>query len=203
MSEPLTNGRTDESSLARNKLPFWPALSVLLVVLAMAVTLRLQGRTWFCACQHLMFWSSDVWSRHNSQHLLDPYSFTHLLHGVVFCGLLKWLAPRWPAEWRFTCAVAIECLWEVLENSQMVIERYRAATAAIGYEGDSIVNSLGDCLVCALGFAVARRLGWTRSIVLFVLIEIVLLFWIRDNLTLNVVMLLFPIEGVKAWQLGG
>ena len=184
------------------KRQVWPYLATVAVLLWMVLQLRYQGRTWFCSCGQLLFWSGNVWSRHNSQHLLDPYSCTHLLHGIVFCGLVLCTAPRLSPSWRFFLAMSIECLWEVLENTTLVIDRYRATTAAVGYEGDSVVNSLGDVLCCAGGFLIARRLGWVGSIGLFVLMEIVLLFWIRDNLTLNVIMLVFPIDALKTWQTG-
>ena len=180
----------------------WPYLATVAVLVWMVLQLRFQGRTWFCSCGQVLFWSENVWSRHNSQHLADPYSFTHVLHGIVFCGLLLFTVPRLSPHWRLFLAMSIECLWEILENTALVIDRYRAATAAVGYEGDSVVNSLGDVLCCAGGFLIARRLGWARSIGFFALMEVVLLFWIRDNLTLNVIMLLFPIDAIKAWQTG-
>jgi len=134
---------------------------------------------------------------------LDPYSFTHVLHGFVLCGLLALIVPRLSQIWQLWLAVSIEALWEVLENSEFVIRRYREETAALGYHGDTIVNSLGDILVCGLGFVLARRLGLRRTLVLFVVTEVVLAIWIRDNLTLNILMLIYPIEGVKEWQAGG
>jgi hypothetical protein len=167
-----------------------------------AYRLHAQGRRWWCACGRPYLWSGDPAGPHNSQHLLDPYSFTHLLHGVVFCGLLAWACPRVPAAWRLVGAVCLAALWELLENSAFVIARYRAATAASGYEGDSVANSLGDVLCCAVGFAVARRLGLRWSVVLFLVTEGVLLLWIRDDLALSVLMLVYPLPGIKAWQAG-
>jgi Protein of unknown function (DUF2585) len=167
-----------------------------------AALLRGQGRLWWCACGRLRLWTSDAWSQHTSQHLLDPYSFTHVLHGVVLCGLLAWCCARLRPGWRFVLALALEALWEVLENSEFVIRRYREATAALGYQGDTIANSLGDIVCCGVGFLVARRLGLRRSLLLFVLLEIGLLIWIRDSLVLEVLMLLYPVEAIKAWQVG-
>lgn len=135
--------------------------------------------------------------------MLDPYSFTHVSHGLIFYGLIAWRFPRLPFAWRFLLAAIIESLWEVIENTQFVIDRYRTETAALGYEGDSIANSLADIACCAIGVALARRLGLRSSIALFVLLELTLLAWIRDNLTLNVVMLLCPIDAVQAWQARG
>ena len=125
-----------------------------------------------------------------------------LLHGLVFCGLFALALPRLARKWRLWLAVTLEAVWEVFENSAFVINRYRAATVSLGYQGDSIVNSLGDIAACALGFALAWRLGWRRSAVVFLVTEAVLLLWIRDSLLLNVVMLIYPIEAIKIWQLG-
>lgn len=118
----------------------------------------------------------------------------------MFCGLVAWLLPRLPLSWRLALVIFVESGWELLENSQLVIQRYREATMGLGYEGDSITNSMGDILCCVTGLFLARYLGLRRSIVLFVVTELVLLFWIRDNLTLNVLMLTCPIEAIKAWQ---
>ncbi len=182
------------------RVRWWLAVALILAI--MVFQLHQQGRIWWCACGGLNPWAGDIWSAHNSQHVFDPYSFTHVLHGVLFCGALAWLAPRLPGLWRLTAAVAGEAIWEVLENSPWIIQRYREATIGLGYEGDSIVNSLADVLCCGLGFLLARRLGFRRSALLFAVTELVLLVWVRDNLTLNVLMLTFPIEAVKAWQMG-
>jgi Protein of unknown function (DUF2585) len=180
----------------------WPWLAVAGILAGAVYQLRSQGRFWFCACGYFLLWSGNAWSSDNSQHLLDPYSFTHILHGFLFWWLLIWIAPRLSMVWRLTLAVSIEALWEVIENSNFVIQRYREATLALGYEGDTIINSLGDILMCALGFLIARWLGWRRSLLLFVLTEAVLILWIKDSLILNIVMLIYPIEGIKTWQMG-
>jgi hypothetical protein len=180
-----------------------PWLAIVAVLVATAYQLRGQGRLWWCSCEYLLLWSGDPWSSDNSQHLLDPYSFTHVLHGFVLCGLLAWLAPRLPPVWQLWLAVSIEALWEVVENSEFVIRRYREETAALGYHGDTIVNSLGDILVCGLGFVLARRLGFRRTLALFVVAEVALVFLIRDSLLLNVIMLVYPIDEIKAWQAAG
>ncbi|MBI5367365.1 MAG: DUF2585 family protein [Planctomycetes bacterium] len=179
-------------------------LAQALVLTALLTTtvayLRGQGRIPWCACGRLFPWTADIWSAHCSQHLLDPYSTSHLLHGVLFCGLLAWTVPKLALAWRFCIAVALEVLWEMLENSQLVIQRYREGTIAQGYTGDGIVNSLADILCCAGGFLLARRLGLRLSIALFVAIELTLLLTLKDNLSLNVLMLLCPIPDIKAWQ---
>jgi hypothetical protein len=180
----------------------WPWLAVAAVLAAAAFELRRQGRLWFCACGQLRPWVGDAWSPDTSQHLFDPYSFTHLLHGFAFCGLLALLLPRAGWRWRLFLAVATEAAWELIENTEYVINRYREATAALGYNGDTVVNSLGDVVACAAGFLLARRLGALKSLLVFALTEAVLLFWIRDSLLLNVLLLVYPSETIRAWQAG-
>jgi hypothetical protein len=175
-------------------------ISVLIVVVAVML-LRIQGRVWWCACNKPTLWSSDVWGPHNSQHLLDPYSFTHVLHGFLICGLLTWTIPHLAYAWRFCLANLLQCAWEVLENSPTVIEHFRAATAAQGYTGDSVANSLGDMMACAAGFWLASRLGFWRTAFLTILTEMLLVIWIRDCLALNILMLIWPIEAIKSWQM--
>ena len=165
--------------------------------------LREQGRLWYCSCGYVLPWTDEYWGSNTSQHLLDPASFTHLLHGFVLCGLAALLAPRASPVWWLWMAVSVEVLWEVLENSEFVIRRYREGTAAFGYHGDTVVNSAGDVLACALGFALARRLGFRRALAVFLAVEVALAVWIRDGLLLNVVMLIYPIDAIEAWQAAG
>lgn len=180
-----------------------PWLAIVVVLVGTAYRLRSQGRLWWCSCDYLLLWSGDAWSSDNSQHLLDPYSFTHVLHGFVLCGLLALAGARLAPVWQLWVAVSIEALWEVVENSEFVVRRYREETAALGYQGDTIVNSLGDILVCGFGFLLARRLGLRRTLAVFAVTEVALIFWIRDSLLLNVLMLIFPIDAIKAWQAAG
>ena len=180
----------------------WPWLAIAVVAVASAALLRLEGRLWIGYCGQVGLWARDTKSAHNSQHIFDPYSFTHVLHGLVFYALLVLVLPRLPVLWRLALSIAIEAAWEVIENSSAIIERYRQATLALGYQGDTVVNSLADILCCGVGFALARRLGFRRSLAVFILTEVVLIIWIRDSLILNVVMLIYPIEAVKAWQMG-
>jgi hypothetical protein len=179
-----------------------PRLIALLVVSLTALELHLQGRMWVCACPVVRAWTSEAWSAETSQHLFDPYSFTHLLHGFAFCGLLALAAPRLAARWRFSLAIIIESLWEIVENTDAVINRYRETTAALGYTGDTVINSVGDIIACGVGFLVARRLGWRRTLVAFALVESALILTIRDSLLLNVLMLLHSSEAIRAWQAG-
>ena len=185
-----------------------PCLAIMVVLVGAAYQLRSQGRLWWCACDYLLLWSGDPWSSYNSQHLLDPYSFTLVLHGFVFCGfvfcgLLALTVSRLTAVWQLWIAVSMEAVWEVVENSQFIIQRYREETAALGYQGDTIINSLADILLCGVEFALARRLGLRRTVALFGVTEVALAVWIRDNLSLNVLMLIYPIEVVKEWQAAG
>ncbi len=176
-------------------------LAILAVLLIAIYELHHQGRLWWCACGHLRLWAGDIWSAENSQQLLDPYSFTHLLHGFIFFWLLNWLLPRLAPEWQLWLATTVEATWEIVENSAFIIDRYRSTTAALGYNGDTVINSVGDILVCGLGFLLARKLGFRRALAIFILVEIVLVFWIRDGLIFNIIMLIYPIDALRNWQI--
>ena len=180
-----------------------PWLAVAGVPIAVAFGLRAQGRLWACSCDYLLLWAGDPWSADNSQHLLDPYSFTHILHGFVFCGLAALVLPRLSFAWRLLFAVALEALWELVENSEFVIRRYREETAALGYQGDTVVNYVSHVVLCGLGFALAYRIGFRYAAALFVAAELILAYWIRDGLLLNVLMLVYPIDAVREWQAAG
>ncbi len=179
----------------------WPWLAIAITLVAVALQLHYQGRLWLCSCGQFFLWVGEAWSSDTSQHLLDPYSFTHVLHGFIFCWLIGWFAPRLRWTWQLWLAVAVEAVWEVIENSEFVIQRYREA-GALGYFGDTIINSLGDIAMCGFGFVLARYLGFVRSLMLFVAVEVVLLFWISDSLVLNVLMLIYPVEWIEQWQAG-
>jgi hypothetical protein len=146
-------------------------------------------------------WIGDAWSGETSQQFMDPYSFSHLQHGLLFFGFLYWLTPKLSVLWRFCIATIIEAAWEVLENSAIIIDRYREGTAALGYEGDTIFNSVGDLVSCGLGFIVAYYLGFWRTLILFIIIEVAMVFTIYDSLLLNVIMLVYPIDAIKEWQM--
>jgi len=177
----------------------WVAMAALMA--GTIYQLRSQGRLWWCACGQLSLWSGNTWIQHNSQHLVDPYSLTHVLHGMLLCGLFAWLCPRLPFAWRLWLAVSVEAVWEVVENTDIVIQRYRAVTASLDYLGDTVVNSLGDILSFGIGVAVARYLGFWRSLGLFLVTEVVLVVWIRDSLLLNILMLVYPVDAVRTWQM--
>ncbi len=168
-----------------------------------AVALQLMGRRVWCSCGTLSPWSWDIWSQHNSQHLLDPYSFTHVSHGVLLYALLRALLRARRPALRMLAALAVEAAWEVAENTNAVIESYRESTISLNYYGDSILNSVADIAAFGLGYAAARRLpGWVSAVGILTF-EAVLLLTIRDSLLLNVVMLIYPVEAIKTWQLGG
>lgn len=179
------------------------AVAAAVVVAVMAAILAAMGRTWWCAAGDTDLWSSEVWSRHNSQHLVDPYSFTHVLHGLVFYALV-WLVAggRAGTAARWWIGFAIEVAWEVLENTDALIERYRGTTVSLDYFGDSIVNSVGDVLAYVAGYWLAGVVPVLVSIATFVVVDVTLVVWIRDSLVLNVVMLLVPIEALREWQSG-
>jgi hypothetical protein len=167
----------------------------------MALILWARGRIWWCKSGDLAIYINQAWnSTHTSQHLFDPYTFTHVLHGVLFFWLTGLLFPKLSNGWKFFIGILAEAGWEVFENSSYIIEKYRENTASLDYFGDSIMNSVGDVIACAVGFWIAMKLGRWRSLVFFVAIELVLLIWIRDGLLLNILMLIYPIEAIKSWQ---
>lgn len=178
--------------------PGWIVLSGLIVAVLL---LRSEGRIWWCACGMLNVWDGDIWSAHNSQHVFDPYSFTHVLHGVLLFWILSWVFKQMTLPWKVTLAILLESLWEVLENSPFIIQRYREATIGQGYTGDSVVNSLADIMCCAVGVMLARKFGFRLAFALFVIVELALAWMVRDNLTLNVIMLICPIDIIKQWQM--
>jgi hypothetical protein len=161
------------------------------------------GRVWWCKCGESFLWSGQIASTHNSQHLFDPYSFTHLLHGIALYGIV-WLivGSRTTAATRAALVVAIEASWEIFENTSFVIERYREATISLDYYGDSIANSISDIVSCIAGIAIAMMAPVWVSVAVFVGVELMLLAWIRDSLLLNIIMLFFPLEALRNWQMG-
>jgi hypothetical protein len=172
-----------------------------LVPVALIVLLHAEGRHSLCTCGHFAVWVSDWCSSNTSQQLLDPYSLTHVLHGFLYFWLISLVFTRMPWGWQFWLAMLIESAWEVFENTSFVINKYRTETAALGYQGDTIVNSLGDLGCALLGFVLARRLGLWRSLIVFVLIEVMLTLWIHDSLLLQMLMLVRPVEAIKLWQI--
>jgi hypothetical protein len=170
---------------------------------AAAAVLLWMGRPLICTCGEVKLWVGEVHGPDNSQHLADWYTPSHIIHGFLFY-LFGWLfLRRNPPGDRLLAAIFIEAGWEILENSQWVIDRYRDATMALGYNGDSVINSLADILWMILGFGIARRLPVWATVAVALAFELLTLFIIRDNLTLNVLMLVAPVEAVSTWQSGG
>ena len=177
-------------------------LGVALVCVVAAVLLFGMGRGWWCSCASPVPWSFDTWSKHNSQHLFDAYTFSHMLHGVLFYGLLFLVARKLALHWRAVIAAALEAGWELLENTDAVIQHYRENTVSLDYYGDSIANSVSDILFCTGGFLFAAAVPACVSFVAFGATELLLLLWIKDSLLLNIVMLVYPLEFIKTWQTG-
>ena len=183
--------------------PSRAAAAALVLLVATAALLYLMGRPPICTCGEIDLWVGQVNTSRTSQMLSDWYSPSHIVHGFLFYGALTLAFRRWPPERKFLTALTIEAAWEIVENTPMIINRYREATAALGYTGDSILNSMSDIAMMGLGFLLARRLPVWGSVAVVLVLELVPLFVIRDNLTLNVWMLLAPNEALKAWQSGG
>jgi len=179
------------------------APAAILILLAAAAILLAMGRNPICTCGTIDLWVGLRDSPKTSQMLADWYSPSHIVHGLLFYAALWLVARRWPLELRFLAALLLESAWEVIENTPFVIDRYRETTAALGYTGDSVINSLSDILMMCVGFLAARRLPVRASIGLLIVLEVVPLFVIRDNLTLNVWNLLAPNDAVAAWQSRG
>jgi hypothetical protein len=182
---------------------YTPWLATSAVVILSIFFLWSFGRVLWCQAADFSPWSGDIWSQHNSQHLFDPYTFTHILHGILEFWLISLIFSRMSLAWRLFLAIFIESGWEVVENTDAVINHYREATLALNYYGDSIINSLGDILACGLGFWLAHKMKFWLSFIFFLLVEIILIILIRDSLLLNIIMLIYPIEGIKQWQIGG
>jgi hypothetical protein len=175
------------------------ALAILVIALA-ALTELAMGRHAICTCGAVDLWVGARDSPRTSQMIADWYSLSHVVHGLMFYAALWLIFRRWPVQVRFLAALLIEAAWEVVENTPFVIDRYRETAAALGYNGDSVVNSMSDIVMMCVGFLAARKLPVWASIVLLIALELVPLFVIRDNLTLNILNLFAPNHAIQAWQ---
>jgi hypothetical protein len=181
-------------------LRFTAAVFLAVLVVTGGIEL-LMGRSLLGPDGKFGLWEGNIWSSECSQRLVDPYSFSHIGHGILFFGMLWLVARRLPPSRRYLIALFVEAGWELLENSPIIINRYRSQTIAQGYDGDSVMNSLSDIVMMSLGFLIASRVRPWVSVAILLTMEIGCALWIRDNLTLNVIMLIHPIAAIKSWQM--
>lgn len=202
MADALDSPRSPAGTLARlTSSPVGVAAAIAAMLIVVAVVEIWMGREPMCTCGYISLWHGAVDSQ-NSQQISDWYSFTHVEHGILFYALLALVAPRLPVGARLLISVFIEGAWELAENSPFIIDRYRAATLSLNYYGDSVVNSVADVGAMMVGFYLTRRLPVWASVGFIVVVELALAWVIRDNLALNILMLIHPVDAIKAWQLG-
>jgi hypothetical protein len=188
---------------AAQRRPGWHFAAATAAIIAVAAGVLLaMGRVPLCKCGYVKLWHGVVQSSENSQHLTDWYTFSHIIHGFAFYGLLWLVARRWPLGPRLVVATIVEASWEILENTPLIINRYREATISLDYYGDSVINSTCDIVAMIAGFMLASRLPVWGVVVATIVMELAVGYYIHDNLTLNIIMLLYPLESIRRWQAG-
>jgi hypothetical protein len=168
------------------------------------VVMYFQGHVFICKCGTVKFWLSALNTSEGSQHISDWYTFSHIIHGIIFYWFFRTISrKRWPVALCLMLALGVEIGWELLENSPLIINRYRETTISLDYFGDSILNSVCDVVAMVIGFFIARKSPVWFSIALIIFLEIYVGYVIRDNLTLNIIMLIYPFQAIRQWQMGG
>lgn len=186
--------------MTKKYLPYFLTVSL---VLGAALVLYLMGREPICTCGYIKLWHGDTFSSETSQHLMDWYTPSHLLHGILFYGILWLLLRRISVGWRLAIATLIEVGWEILENTDMIVNRYREVTISLDYYGDSIVNSVSDIIAMIAGFWLARVLPVWASVAVVIFFEVLTMWLIRDGLGLNIIMIVYPLDAILEWQGAG